>query len=111
MKSTATSGVREPRNAALAAVVVSTAYTKAMEARNRPRLALTIHRPLRHARIVGNACRLKADKISITTMMPTERQIRYWNASTSSDRRFRTAPKLQTMPDPIAISDATTGRR
>ena len=53
-KTTATSGVSEPRNAALAGVVVFTAYTKQMEARNRPKFATAIARPLRQARIVGN---------------------------------------------------------
>jgi len=47
----------------------------------------------------------------MTTMMPTDRQIRYWNASTSSESRFKIAPKLHTTPEPMAINDATTERR
>ena len=49
--------------------------------------------------------------ISTTTMMPMDRQIKYWNASDPSARRLAIAPKLHTMPAPTAISEATIGSR
>ena len=65
--------------------------------------------PLRHARMVGNGCRWNAAMISTTTMMPTDRQIMYWNASAPAALRLAIAPKLHTTPAPRAVSDATTG--
>ena len=109
--STATSGVIEVRNAALAGVVVLTAYTKAIDASSRHLEASTSsgrsgtprgdRRPAARARATN----------SITTMIATDRQMRYWKASASSAIRAVTAPKLHTTPDAKSASnEAPRGR-
>ena len=46
---------------------------------------------------------------SMTTSTPTDRQIKYWNASACVALRAVTAPKLHTTPAPRAMSDAAIG--
>ena len=95
---TPNSGVVEPRNAAFAAVVVLTAYTKPIEARSSVRLPAIIRRPPVNAAIMWTGRWRTAAVSSTTTMIPTDRQIRYWKASEWSARRAVIAPKLQIAP-------------
>ncbi len=116
-KATVINGVSEPRKAAFGGGGGVDRVDERCDAMSSPRLATIIQSEPQAVTAIGRyggqrRCPCAAgDSTSMTTMMPTERQMRYWNASTSSDRRFSTAPKLQMMPEPIAISEATTGRR